>query len=182
LNTYIAFLRGINVGGHHKVPMATLRLALEAIQCKNVQTLLNSGNIIFDAANTNPYELETSVNLHFQDTFGFPIPTLIRKAETIVNYGKNDPFNEFARTNDLRFYVSFLEETHLSDLKLPLKSEDGSFKIMEIRDTAIFSILDLSKGKTPAAMGVLEQIFGKHLTTRNWNTINRILKKLEERL
>jgi len=45
---YVAFLRGINVGGHHKVPMADLRKELEKLGFENVMTLLNSGNIIFE--------------------------------------------------------------------------------------------------------------------------------------
>ncbi|MGY8913954.1 MAG: DUF1697 domain-containing protein, partial [Flavobacteriales bacterium] len=45
---YIAFLRGINVGGHHKVPMAVLKTEFEKLGFKNIVTLLNSGNILFE--------------------------------------------------------------------------------------------------------------------------------------
>ena len=47
---YVAFLRGINVGGHHKIPMADLRRALEELGFRKVVTLLNSGNVIFDSS------------------------------------------------------------------------------------------------------------------------------------
>ena len=55
---YVAFLRGINVGGHHKVPMAELRLIMEELGFEKVITLLNSGNIIFDATTKYPEDLE----------------------------------------------------------------------------------------------------------------------------
>ena len=45
---YIALLRGINVGGHNKVPMAVLRVALSQVGLKNVQTYIQSGNIVFE--------------------------------------------------------------------------------------------------------------------------------------
>ena len=50
METFVALLRGINVGGHHKVPMAELRTELEKLGYSKVNTLLNSGNIIFKAA------------------------------------------------------------------------------------------------------------------------------------
>ena len=46
---YVAFLRGINVGGHHKIPMAELRNVMEEMGFSEVVTLLNSGNVIFDS-------------------------------------------------------------------------------------------------------------------------------------
>ena len=50
--------------------------------------------------------------------------------------------------------------------------------IIEIKQKAIYSILDISISKTPKGMDALEQLFGKGITTRNWNTINRIKLKL----
>lgn len=47
MNRYVAFLRGINVSGHHKVPMADLRKEMEKLNFEKVITILNSGNIIF---------------------------------------------------------------------------------------------------------------------------------------
>lgn len=58
--------------------------------------------------------------------------------------------------------------------------EDSSYKILDITNNAIISVLDISIGKTPKAMASLEKIFGNEITTRNWNTIKRIVKKLED--
>jgi uncharacterized protein (DUF1697 family) len=180
--TYIAFLRGINVGGHHKVPMAELRAALETLKCENIVTFLNSGNIIFNSAIADIHHLETSISTHLEEVFGFPVPTILRNSKTIVGLIQHDPFKDLELTKDRRFYVSFLQNDPQIGMGLPWESEDRSFKIIEIRDYTIFSLLDLSLGKTPIAMGSLERMFGKNLTTRNWNTIKRIRKKLEERL
>ena len=179
--TYIAFLRGINVGGHHKVPMAELRAALETLKCENIVTLLNSGNVIFDAAITDIRQLETTISNHLERAFGFPIPTILRNSKTIVELIQNDPFKDIELTKDRRFYISLVKNDPQHRLKLPWKSEDGSFKIIEIRDFAILSLLDLSIGKTPIVMVALERNFGKNITTRNWNTIKRIQIKLEKR-
>ena len=175
---YVAFLRGINVGGHHKVPMAELRETLEKLNLENVITLLNSGNVIFDAVATDLERLENTISETLEKTFGFPIPIIIRKAEIIQQLFLHNPFQEITITKDIRLYVSFLKKDTSSDLKLPWKSADNSFIITEKRAQTIVSILDLSVAKTPKAMEVLEKSFGKDITTRNWKTIERIIKKL----
>lgn len=175
---YVAFLRGINVGGHHKVPMAELRKAMAAIKFEKVETLLNSGNIIFEAIADNPEVLEKAISEHLEKVFGFPIPAIVRKSEMIYRLLDRNPFKDIILTKDIRLYVSFLRKDIKAELKLPWTSSDGSFKIVGKSNKTILSILDLSISKTPKAMGILEKSYGTDITTRNWNTIKRVEKKL----
>ena len=179
MKKYIAFLRGINVGGHHKVPMADLRSELEKLGFENISTILNSGNIIFDAKSDDLETIERTTSLHLEAHFGFPIPTIVKKLEAIYDLFLSDPFKNITLTKDLRFYVSFLRNDVESDLKLPWASDDQAFRIIDIHDNSILSVLDISVTKTPKAMEVLEKSYGKNITTRNWNTIKRVAKKLE---
>ncbi len=176
---YIAFLRGINVGGHHKVPMRELRAEMEKLGFEEVTTILNTGNIIFDAISEDLEQLEKRISEHLEKVFGFPIPTILRKWEMIDGLLKNNPFQEEIITKDIRLYVSFLKKDAEMDFQLPWISEDKGYKIIEKRENAIWSVLDVSTLKTTKAMGILERQFGKkNITTRNWNTIKRIEKKL----
>ena len=112
---HVAFLRGINVGGHHKVPMAELREEMEKLNFENVVTLLNSGNIVFDAIDDDLENLEKTISEHLESTFGFPVPTIIRKSKNIYRLLDNNPFKGLMLTKDMRLYVSFLRkeaETH----------------------------------------------------------------------
>ncbi|MEB8328520.1 DUF1697 domain-containing protein [Flavobacteriaceae bacterium KMM 6897] len=176
--TYVAFLRGINVGGHHKVPMSELKKEFRKLGFENIVTLLNSGNIIFDSTNENSSIVENQISTQLEKAFGFPIPTIVRTSEFIGDLLINNPFIDIERTKDIRLYVSFLKENNENDLKLPWKSPDNSYIIIEKRDQTIISVLDLSVSKTPKAMEAFEQFYGKANTTRNWNTIERIGKKL----
>jgi len=176
---YIAFLRGINVGGHHKVPMLELRKEMEKLKFENIVTLLNSGNIIFDAVAGDAENLETTLSEHLEKSFGFPIPVILRSAEMIDGFVIDKPFENVCITKDIRLYVSFLRHDVETDLILPWLSDDKSYRIICKKDKTIFSILDLSLSQTPKAMGVLEKYYGKDITTRNWNTIKRIKSKLE---
>lgn len=176
--TYVAFLRGINIGRHHKVPMADLRKEMGNLGFEKVVTLLNSGNIVFDAIGGNLAQLEKQISTHLEKTFGFPVPTILRKAATIQALLDRNPFEGISLTKDIRLYISFLQEDKAYDLQLPWVSEDNSYKILEVKDKTILSVLDLSISKTPKAMKMLEQYFGKGITTRNWNTLQRIGKKI----
>ena len=176
---YVAFLRGVNVGGHHKVPMAVLRKELEKLGFENITTILNSGNIIFDTKVDNLESIEKTISVHLENHFDFSIPTIVRKSETIYEMFHNNPFKDVKVTKDTRLYISFLKNDTNSDLKLPCTSSDKSYKIIAKRDKNIFSILDLSVSRTPKAMEALEKYFGTDITTRNWNTIGRIENKIK---
>ena len=162
------------------MPMADLRNEMEELGFKNVQTLLNSGNVIFDGPSEQEEKLEEKIAAHLEKVFGFTIPVLIRSEEEILELIDADPFNDSVVTPDIRLYVTFLKKAPESELSLPWISDDGSYQIIDVRDRTICSVLDLSVTNTPKGMDALEKLFGKKhaLTTRNWNTLNRIAKKL----
>jgi uncharacterized protein (DUF1697 family) len=178
MKKYVALLRGINVGGHHKVPMIVLKKALEELGFENTVTLLNSGNVIFDAPSQNPDELEELIGEHLASTFGFPIPTIVRESGVFTQLIKDAPFQLIEIHKDIRLYVSFLKKDSSVELALPWKSTDGSFEILEKKAMTIISVLNLSKAKTPKAMEIVEKTYGKDITTRNWKTIERIAGKV----
>ena len=176
--TFIAFLRGINVGGHHKVPMAELKTHLSNMGFENIITILNSGNVIFDSAPKKEEKLEQEISVKLETVFGFNIPVLIRNSDEILKIIDSNPFENHQLTKDKRFYISFLKNEKEVNLKTPWISDDNSFEILSADNKSILSILDISVTGTPKAMGSLEKLYGKDITTRNWKTMLRIEKKL----
>ena len=176
---YIAFLRGINVGGHHKVPMAELQVEMVKLNFEHVVTLLNSGNIIFDAIPKELGLLEKTISEHLENTFGFPVPTIVRASKAIYNLFQSQPFQSIEMTKDIRLYVSFLKKNVKTELELPWANPDNSYTILENQNKTIISVLDISISKTPQAIGTMEKLYGSDITTRNWNTIERIVKKIK---
>lgn len=171
---YVALLRGINVGGHHKVPMAELKDNFEKMNFRNVKTLLNSGNVVFESAPQPEDTLEQKLSSELKDTFGFPIPVIVNTGESIQEIVGADPFSGIEVTKDTRLYVSFLKEKPQRKLDLPWLSDDKTYQILEVRGRIICSVLDLSTTRTPKGMDALEQLFGRNITTRNWNTVLKI--------
>lgn len=92
MNTYIALLRGINVGGHKKVPMAVLRDVLSKIRLEHVKTYIQSGNVIFQSQENDPKILEATISKAIFDKFGFEVPILIRTPKQIKSVLNECPF------------------------------------------------------------------------------------------
>jgi len=187
MRKYVLFLRGINVGGNKKVPMAQLRKVLEKEGFMNVQTLLNSGNVICEiAASAN--NVKEKVEILMEKVFGFHSDVIVRTDKEIEKIISLDPFKSIKVSKDTRLYISFLAENAKSGLKIPHTTTGGELKILKVTDKEVFGVLDVSKGKTTEAMQILEKEFasprkrpgeaGKNITTRNWNTIVKIASKL----
>ncbi len=174
---YIAFLRGINVGGNHKLPMADLKKEVLKLGFSNPDTLLNSGNLVFEGRPEDPGILENKLSDHLKKAFGFPVPVLLRRSAEIMDLINDNPFAGAVVTPDTRLYCSFLTGPARVSPDLPWISPDGAFTILEVRDRTVCSVLDLRLSQTTKAMDGLEQMFGSHMTTRNYNTVQRIAEK-----
>jgi len=175
--TYVAFLRGINVGGHKPVPMHKLKEAFEGLGFTNVRTLLVSGNVVFEAAVTSSATLKKRIEEKLKKSFGFEIGTLIRTLGELRKLSRSQPFKGGTVTPQTRLYVTFLSEKPKGTLKIPYESADGHFRILFALPKEVCSVLTLSPtSRTADLMAVIEKEFGKNVTTRNWNTVERVLK------
>lgn len=105
MKTYVALLRGINVGGNSKVDMKQLKVSFEKMGHFNVRTLINSGNVIFDSERTDIAQLNQEIMMNLTLIFGFQIPTVLRDKETLKMICENFPMtwenNEEQKTDIL---------------------------------------------------------------------------------
>ena len=175
LTRYVAFLRGINVGGNNLIKMATLRSAFESYVFADVKTLIASGNILFSAPAKPVNQLTKFLEENLEKTFGFSMGVLLRTTNQIAALAKSDPFKSVRHPPSAKLYVSFLSEKPKATLKLPYESPEKDFKIVKVSDSEVFSIaLPLPNGRFGNSMAMIEKTFGKKVTTRNWNTVLKI--------
>lgn len=83
MGRYIAFLRGINISGKHKIAMSDLKAAFEKMGFLDVSTYLNSGNVLFSSGNDNIAEIKKSVEEMLNHRFGFEVPAHIISAKDL---------------------------------------------------------------------------------------------------
>ena len=156
---YVAFLRGINVGGHKIIKMDALRRAFEKLGMKKVKTILASGNVLFEAAESNPDTLCQKIETGLEKSLGHPVGVVLRSMTQIEKLEKADPFKGVAITPATRLWVTLLKKKQ--------KGKSEVFTVFQVSD-------NLRAGMD--AMDNLDKTYGKHITTRSWNTLGRILK------
>ena len=168
----VAFLRGINVGGR-VVTMAALKKAFEKMGCREVRTVLASGNVVF-----TPKEGKFSakdIEAHLAKALGFDVRVMVRSQTELLRLLKSDPFKGVRVSPETRLYVSFLAAKPRRKPKLPYRAADFPFTILKATGGEVLSVVELSaKGGTVDAMAILEEQFGKDITTRNWNTLAKL--------
>jgi len=175
---YIAFLRGINVGGHVLIKMADLKKAFEKMGFENVRTLLASGNMVFESEQTDKKALTKEIESELKKAFKKDISVILRSLDDLKKLQSSEPFQGIKVTPSIRLYVTFLsEKARPRTITIPYTSPQKEFSILHATPMEVFSVLDLSKGKgTPDVMNILEKEFDSNVTTRNWNTVLKVLK------
>jgi uncharacterized protein (DUF1697 family) len=175
---YVAFLRGINLGGHKQVKMDELRAMFESMGFNRVRTLINSGNVLFETRGAAKSNLTRRIEQQLKLTFGHEIAVILWTIGEIQDLVGSNPFKKVKITPNTRLYVTFLYDKPKSSIKIPYETPEKDFKILSVLDGAVLSVVTLMpKRGTTEAMSVLEKEFGKRITTRNWNTITKILTK-----
>jgi uncharacterized protein (DUF1697 family) len=172
---YVAFLRGINVGGNSLIKMADLKRAFEAMGFTDVRTVLASGNVVFAYEQTDKKALTGKIESELKKILGKDICAMIRSLEDIKKLTASDPFKGVKETPDIKLYVTFLPGK-IKPRSIQIPYAIPGFKIIGATPAEVISVVDLSGGKgTTGAMSILEKEYGSNVTTRNWNTILKIL-------
>ncbi len=180
MTRYAALLRGI---GPSNPPMRseTLRGVFEALGFKNVRTVISSGNVLFEARFGSAKALEARIEKALPAQLGFKSTTIVRSKEALQKLADRNPFKGLKDAPRSRLNVTFLKNVPKTKLRFPYRAKDGLYKLVALYDRAVCSVIDLSGTRTPDVMAMLEKEFGKEITTRTWKTVDRILKKLDER-
>ena len=113
MKTYIALLKGINVGGHKKVPMADLRELLTKSGFENVQTYIQSGNVILQSSKSDISVIEKNIQESIMDHFGFEISVLVKTRSDLKRIFNDSPFSEEKKKAS---YFMLLRNTPEGDL------------------------------------------------------------------
>ncbi len=166
---YVALLRGINVGGRI-IKMADLVACLEAAELSNVVTILQSGNVLFDAEDS---DLKSKLETTLSKKFNYPARVQVLEVSELKNIVSNYPFDSHNDTK--QHYVIFMENGLETDLSNNSET-DRRIEQTAAGDGVVY--WQVQKGMT------LKSMFSKYLTkakykdyntNRNLKTLNKIL-------
>jgi len=172
---YVAFLRGINVGGRSVVKMEDLRKTLESMGFKGVKTVMASGNVRFRAEEKDVAALSMHLARGLKEAFGRDIFVIVRPLDDIRELVARRPFQAVKDAPGARLFVTFFSGSADNCAFFPA-GEDG-YRILSVADGAICSVLYEKPGiGAVELMGAIEKAFGQKVTTRSWSTIEKLLK------
>jgi uncharacterized protein (DUF1697 family) len=168
---YVALLRGINVGGHNKVPMAGLRATCTAAGCTDVATYIQSGNV----ALTSPLsaaKLRATLEAAIAEELGVAPVVVIRSAEALAGVVAGNPF---AGADPNHLHVAFLNEAPDPGQLAALTELDLAPDELASRAADVYFHLPNGLGRSK-----LIELFSRRVKTpatiRNWRTVNKMLE------
>lgn len=155
-----------------------LRAVCTDLGFTNVATVISSGNIVFDATDAEPAEIEARLEAAWPDRLGFESTTILRSQQELEALVDLRPFGDLEHGRTTYLLATFAKGLVEVGFELPHHPERQAFAIVGATQREIFSVSDTTAERTPDAMSWLEREFGKQITSRTWLTVHRILKKM----
>lgn len=170
--TYIALLRGINVSGQKKVPMAALTLAMQELGLQNVKTYIQSGNVMFQTVKTNQNQLEGLIKDKLFSYFGFEVSVLVKTCKQLEAIISKGPFSDKKTEQS---YFTLLHNKPDKDLVEVLKVVEYHNEEIYITNECVYFYCARGYGKAKCNNNFFERKLKVTATTRNYKTMVKLL-------
>ena len=171
--TYVAFLRGINVGGHN-VKMEQLRGVFGEMGFANVRSYIQSGNVFFES-DAKRSELRSTIEDGLRDSLGYAVPTCLRTVDELETILTREPFEGIDVKPDMRLSVTFFAEPVSAEFPVPFRTPDGAYEVVDRTPSEVFVVWYLQNGRPGNSYGLIEKKLGVPGTSRFWHTTAKIL-------
>ena len=169
--TYIAFLKGINVGGHKKVPMAELRELLSKASFQNVQTYIQSGNVVLESSKSAT-EIEDAIQEAILSCFGFEVSVIVKTRAELQTIFDASPYSELEKQKS--YFIMF---DRIPKIELLKEVESISYENEEviIKKDCLYFYSSKGYGNAKFNMATFERKLKVIGTARNYNTMVKLL-------
>ena len=180
MGTHIALLRGLNVGGKNKLPMKDLASMFTDAGCSDVQTYIQSGNVVFQARRAITTRIPALIAEAVWDRFGFRVQVVTRSAGELCKVARCNPFLRVGADAE-SLHVAFLAdlpEAGKVALLDPNRSPPDEFRV---RDREIFLHCPNGIARTKLTNDYFDSRLATTSTVRNWRTVIKLLELAEGR-
>ncbi len=171
----IALLRGINVGGKHKLPMSNLVSIFQKAGARQVQTYIQSGNVIFAAEATEIPRMRTDIMQFISRQFGWETPVITRTAQELSEIVRTNPFLRVG-ADDRNLHVAFLASPACSDRIAELDPRHSSPDEFVVQGREVYLNCPHGLARSKLTNDYFDSKLGTSSTFRNWKTTLRLLE------
>lgn len=171
MNRYIAFLRGINVGGHKKLKMADLKVMMEDLHFADVKTYIQSGNVVFNAkANDGLSEM---ISKEIEKQFGWEVPVLVKTSDEIAKILKNCSFEKTKMETSYFMLLATPPKTDLIDALRKISYPNEEFVLTK---ECVYIYFENGLGNAKLNNNFFEKKLKVAATTRNYRTLLKLVE------
>ncbi len=181
MQTFISILRGINVSGQRKIRMADLKELYESLGFSDVKTYIQSGNVIFKSvSNISGIQLAKKIEKAISERYLFDVPVMIRTGKELEKIILDNPFVKEKNMDVKKLHVTFLSETPDKEEIEQIKDTNFSPDQFIIKGKEIYLHIPGSYAETKLSNKFFENKLKVSATTRNWNTVNKLLEMAQQ--
>ncbi len=173
MKTLIVLLRGINVGGHKRLKMAQLKSICDSVGLANVETYLQSGNVVCDTSDA-PAHVATRVEEALRDSAALDVRVIVRTPADLSRAIEQNPFGDAARTDPNRVLVTFLERRPAAQAAAAFLERHSGPELVDLRGSELYIRYPNGAGTSKLTHNVIERALGVTGTARNWNTVSAL--------
>jgi uncharacterized protein (DUF1697 family) len=171
--TYVALLRGINVGGHQKIRMADLRTLMERLGHVSVETYLQSGNAVFRSSRKSDAALASAMEEAIAAELGLTVSVLVRTGAELARVVDGTPYGD--RGADMKqLHVAFLSAAPTAAAVKKLDAAQFAPDELEVAGREVYLHYPDGLGRSKLTNAVLERRLGVAATMRNWRTVTTL--------
>ncbi|HZJ01378.1 MAG TPA: DUF1697 domain-containing protein [Gemmatimonadaceae bacterium] len=170
---FIALLRGINVTGRNKVPMADLRTLCSKNGMTEVETYIQSGNLVVSAAGSTQ-EIEKQLETLIEKKFKLSIPVIVRRASEWPAYITGNPFPEASATAPNAVMLALSKKKPNAGALAGLRERAVRGERLELVGDALWIHFTDGVANSKLAPGLFDRLVGSPVTTRNWRTVVKL--------
>ncbi len=177
--TYVALLRGINVGGNNKIEMAKLRQTFERLGFAGVKTLIASGNVVFRTEETSPAKLTKKIESAVEADFGMRIKVVLRDQTSMGKLVKAIP-TAWVNDKEMKCDVMFLSEEVDNKTVLKQLPFDPAIEDVKYVPGAVIWRIDREKAAKSHMFRIVGTKLHQQMTVRNPNTVRKLYELMLE--
>jgi uncharacterized protein (DUF1697 family) len=174
MTSYVALLRAVNVGGRSQVAMSDLRRLLTDLRFDDVQSLLQSGNLVFKAAAGPGTQLEAKLQTEMKKRLGLETAVFVRTAKEMDAVITGNPFPAEAKGDPSHLVVLFLKDAPKADAVEALRAGIKGPERVQAKGRHAYMVYPAGIGRSRVTNAMIETKLGIQGTGRNWNTVLKL--------
>ena len=174
MKTYVSLLRGINVSAQKRIKMEELRSLYTALGFQNIQTYIQSGNVVFQSQNPDAAELSRKIEAGILEHFGYSVSVLILLKSDLRRILDHNPFLKGRNEDISKLCVTFLFQTPAPSALDEISEVKDKHDEFQVSGQEIYLFCPQGFARTKLSNNFFERKLKVSATTRNWKTVNKL--------